>query len=116
MEEIVLYHNNRCGKSRSALALLREKGLEPEVRYYLVEPPSPPQLRELLRKLGMKAEALVRKNEPLYRGKFSGRTFSEEEWVDILAANPILIQRPVFIRGERAVVGRPPEKVLELLD
>jgi arsenate reductase len=116
MEEIVLYHNNKCGKSRSALALLREKGLEPQLRYYLVDPPSRQQLVELLRKLGMKAEDLVRKNEPLYRNRFGGRTYSEEEWVDILAANPILVQRPVFIRGDRAVVGRPPEKVLELLD
>jgi arsenate reductase len=113
--DVVLYHNPRCSKSRSALALLREKGVEPTVVEYLNTPPTAAELRALVKKLGIEPEALVRTGEDIYKTQFKGKTLSDAQWIDALAANPILIERPVAIRGERAVIGRPPEKVLELL-
>jgi arsenate reductase len=112
---IVIYHNPRCGKSRTALELLRERGIEPRVIEYLKTPPSREELRALLDKLGMPAEQLVRKGEDVFKTQYAGRTLSENEWIDALASHPILIERPVIVRGDRAVVGRPPERALELL-
>jgi arsenate reductase len=111
----VIYHNPRCGKSRAALALLEEHGVAFEVVEYLKSPPDKAQLRTLLRQLGMRPEQLVRKGEDVYKQKFAGKSLSDEQWLDALAAHPILIERPIVVRGSRAVVGRPPEKVLELL-
>lgn len=115
MQKITIYHNNRCGKSRGALALLHEKGIEPAVRYYLDEAPTPEELKALLSKLKMKAEDLVRKNEVLYKENYKGKNISETDWLKILSENPILIERPIVIKGDKAVVARPPEKLLELL-
>jgi arsenate reductase len=109
--DIVLYHNPRCSKSRSALALLEEKGVAPIVVEYLKTPPTAAELRALVKKLGIKPEALVRTGEDLYKSEFKGKALSDGQWIDALAAHPILIERPIAIRGERAVVGRPPEKV-----
>lgn len=114
MSTITIFHNNRCSKSRCAMSILEEKGIEPEVRYYLDNAPSIEELRELLKKLGMKAEALVRKNETLFKENFKGKTFSEAEWITILSENPKLIQRPIIIKGDKAVVGRPPENIEQL--
>ena len=110
-----VYHNARCSKSRSACQLLEERGLGFEVVEYLKTPPSRDELAALLRKLGMGAEDIVRKGEAIYKTEFEGRTLSEAEWLDALVAHPILIERPIVVRGERAVIGRPPERVLELL-
>ena len=113
--DIVLYHNPRCSKSRSALALLEEKGIAPAVVEYLKTPPTAAELRALVKKLGIKPESLVRTGEDLYKSDFKDKALSDAQWIDALAAHPILIERPIAIRGERAVIGRPPEKVLELL-
>lgn len=113
--DIVIYHNPRCSKSRAALALLRERGIEPRVIEYLHTPPSREELRVLLDKLGIPAEQLVRKGEDTFKSEYAGRSMSEAQWIDAMAAHPILIERPVVIRGDRAVIGRPPEKVLGLL-
>ncbi len=115
MEKITVYHNNRCSKSRCALSILEEKGIEPEIRYYLKDAPTVMELQELLKKLNIPAEELVRKNEKIYKEKYKGNAYSEEEWVQILSENPRLIERPVIIRGNRAIVGRPPELVEEFL-
>lgn len=115
MEKVVIYHNNRCGKSRGALALLQEKGIEPEIRYYLQEPPTPAELKALLKKLKIKAEELVRKNESVYKEQYEGKNISEEQWLEILTENPILMERPIVVKGNKAVVARPPEKALEVL-
>lgn len=114
MSAITIFHNNRCSKSRCAMSILEEKGIEPEVRYYLDNAPSIEELRDLLKKLGMKAEALVRKNETIFKENFKGKTFSEDEWIEILSENPKLIQRPIIIKGDKAVVGRPPENIEQL--
>lgn len=113
-ETIRVYHNARCSKSRSACSLLQEKGVALEIVEYLKTPPSRAELAELVRKLGVPAESIVRTGEDIYKSDYKGRSLSEDGWLDALAAHPILIERPIVVRGERAVVGRPPEKVLEL--
>ena len=113
--KLTIYHNPRCSKSRMALALLEQNGEVPEVVEYLKTPPSRAELKAILAKLGMKPEQLVRKGENLYKSKFKDRVLSDDQWLDALAENPILMERPIVVMGERAVIGRPPEKVLELL-
>jgi arsenate reductase (glutaredoxin) len=114
-QTITIYHNPRCGKSRAALALLQERGVEPVVVEYLKQPPTKEQLRALTGKLRIRPEQLVRKGEEVYKRKYKEKALSDEQWLTALADNPILIERPIVVRGERAVIGRPPEKVLELL-
>lgn len=114
-QAITIYHNPRCGKSRAALTLLRERGVEPLVIEYLKERQTKETLRALIRKLGIEPEQLVRKSEDVYKEKYKGKSLSGEQWLAVLAENPILIERPIVVRGERAVIGRPVEKVLELL-
>jgi arsenate reductase len=111
----VIYHNPRCSKSRQALSLLEEQGVEPEVVEYLKTPPTKAELKALLAKLGLKPEQVVRTGEEIYREKYRGRQLSGEQWLDALAEHPILLERPIVVRGSRAVLGRPPEKVLEIL-
>ncbi len=110
-----IYHNARCSKSRSACALLAERGLQVEVVNYLQTPPTKEELRDLALKLGLAPSELVRRGEAVFKEHFAGRALSEEQWLEALAAHPILLERPILVRGERAVIGRPPERVLELL-
>ena len=111
-----LYHNTRCSKSRGALEVLRERGIEPELVYYLETPPSASELRELLRMLGIPARELLRKGEEEYRALgLDDESLSDDALIEAMAAHPRLIERPVFVNGGRAVVGRPPERVLEIL-
>ena len=110
-----IYHNNRCSKSRAACQLIADKGVDAEIVDYLKTPPSRDELRELLRKLGMKPAELVRRGESVFKEQYAGRSLSDEEWLDALVAHPILVERPIAVRGDRAVLGRPPEKILDLL-
>lgn len=110
-----MYHNPRCRKSREALQILQEKGVDVEIVEYLKEPPSAKELKATLKKMGVKPMDIIRKNEQIFRDNFKGKEYSDEEWIDILTKNPKLIERPIAIEGDRAVVGRPPEKVLELV-
>ena len=116
-ESIVIYHNPRCSKSRQTLALIRDRGIEPEIVEYLKTPLDRKALQDLLRVLGMTARDLVRSGEAPYRelGLAEPDT-SEDDLIAAIAAHPILMQRPVVRRGGRAVVGRPPERVADLLD
>lgn len=111
-----LYHNPRCSKSRGALELLRERGIEPEIVAYLETPPSPAELRELLEALGLPARALLRTGEDEY-GELglADETLPDSALIDAMSTHPRLIERPIFVRDGRAVIGRPPERVLELL-
>ena len=113
--QITIYHNPRCSKSRSTLALLQQHGVEPTVIEYLKDAPSKSDLKTIVRKLGIKPEQIVRKGEETYKRKFAGKTLSDDQWLDALAGNPILIERPIVVKGERAVIGRPPENVLDLI-
>jgi arsenate reductase len=114
--EVVIYHNARCSKSRSACEIVAGRGIEARIVEYRKTPPSRDELCAVLQKLGMKASELVRRGEEEYKQHYAGRTLTEDEWLDAMAEHPILIERPIVVRGDRAVVGRPPEKVLELLD
>jgi arsenate reductase len=110
-----IYHNPRCTKSRQTLELLREKGAEPEIIEYLKTPPTQTELKQVLGALGLKAEDIIRKGETLYKEKYKGKNYSNEEWIKIMAENPILIERPIVVNGKKAALGRPPEQVLTIL-
>jgi len=110
-----IYHNPRCSKSRATLALLRERGVELEIIDYIATPPSKATLRELMRKLGVPALAMVRTEDQEFR-PHAQRALTDEEVVDLLAAEPRLLQRPIVEIGRAARIGRPPERVLELIE
>ncbi|MGE0568901.1 MAG: arsenate reductase (glutaredoxin) [Bacteroidia bacterium] len=112
---MILYHNNRCGKSRDALKLVEESGEKFEVRDYLNNPPSQKEIKELLSKLGLKAEDIIRKKEKIFIENFKNKKLTESQWIKILSENPILIERPILITKTKAVIGRPPELVKKLL-
>ena len=110
-----IYHNNRCGKSRSALQLLEEKGETINVVEYLKTPPSAKEIEGLLSLLGYKAHDLIRTKEAVYLENYKGKTLTEKEWIQAMVDHPILIERPIVIKNGKAVVARPPEKLLEIL-
>lgn len=110
-----IYHNTRCSKSRDVCTLLKKKKVKTEIIEYLKTPPTQKEIKSLLKMLGMKASELVRTKEPLYKEKFEGKKITEAQWLKILSENPILIERPIIVKGDKAVIGRPTEKVLELL-
>jgi arsenate reductase len=114
-ETLTIYHNPACTKSRETLALIRSRGHEPRVIEYLKTPPSETELTAIVRKLGIKPLELVRRNEQVFKDKYAGKTLADKEWIKALVANPILIQRPIVVRGEEAAIGRPPEDVERLL-
>lgn len=116
MTAITLYHNPRCSKSRQALELLRERGVEPELVLYLEHPPAAEQLTRLLGWLGLSARDLLRRGEAAYKELgLADPSLSEQDLIAAMTRHPQLIERPVAVRGERAVIGRPPENVLALL-
>jgi arsenate reductase len=116
MTDLTLYHNPRCSKSRGALELLEARGLAPTIVRYLETPPDAAQLRDLLRKLGIGARQLLRTGEDEYKAlNLADASLSDEQLIATMAANPKLIERPILIAGDKAVIGRPPEKVLEIL-
>lgn len=116
MSHYTIYHNPRCSKSRNTLSLLNENGVEPEIVLYLENPPSAGDIKKLLKKLGIAAEALVRRGEDEYKQAGLSKASTEAEIVAAMAHYPKLIERPIVIKGNSAVLGRPPENVLGLLD
>lgn len=113
---VTLYHNPRCSKSRDALSLLRDRGIEPEVILYLETPPTAKALKTLLAQLGISARELLRKGEDAYKALNLGdEKLSEAALINAMIENPKLIERPIAINGDKAVVGRPPENVLTIL-
>jgi arsenate reductase len=109
-----IYHNPRCNTSRKTLALLRDKGIEPEIVEYLKTPYTVDGLKDLLGQLGMPARALVRKKEAAAAGVDPSK-LSEAALIEAMAKNPIIVERPIVVSGRRAALGRPPEKVLTVL-
>lgn len=109
------YHNPKCRKSREALALLQNADVEFEVIEYLKYPPKLMELKEILSKLGIPASDLIRKGEDEFKTQYKGKSLTEEEWLTAMVAHPKLIERPIFISNDSAVIGRPPEKVLALI-
>ncbi|MGH8074946.1 MAG: arsenate reductase (glutaredoxin) [Lysobacter sp.] len=117
MNDTRLYHNPRCSKSRGTLELLRERGIEPQVIAYLDTPPSAGELRQLLAMLDLPARELLRTGETEYTELgLADTSKTDDELIDAMANHPRLIERPIFVHGGRAVIGRPPERVLDLLD
>jgi arsenate reductase len=112
---ITIYHNPRCSKSRKTLELLREHGIEPTIVEYLKDPPDKTALKNITDMLGLNPEQIVRKGEDTFKQHFAGKSLTGDQWLEALANYPILIERPIVIKGSRAVLGRPPEKVLDLI-
>ncbi|WP_062059693.1 arsenate reductase (glutaredoxin) [Cellvibrio sp. OA-2007] len=113
---VTLYHNPRCSKSREALSLLREQGQEPEIILYLETPPNAKTLKALLSKLGIGARDLLRKGEDAYKElNLADEKLSEAALIKAMVENPKLIERPIAINGDKAVIGRPPEHVKTIL-
>lgn len=110
-----VYNNARCSTCRTTLGILQEKGVEVDAIEYLNEPPTKETLQKLLAMLGIRACDLVRKKEAVYKEKYEGRTLSHEECLQAMVDDPVLIERPIVVVGNRAILGRPPEKVLELI-
>ena len=109
-----IYHNPRCNTSRRTLALLREKGVEPEIVEYLKTPYSAAQLKALLAQLKMPGKALLRKKEASEAG-IDPAKLSEDQLIAAMVKHPIIVERPIVVSGNKAALGRPPEKVLEVL-
>jgi len=110
-----IYHNPRCSKSRDSYNLLVEKGLDFETVEYLKDPLNKKEIKALLEKLGIPAADLIRKSEKDYKENFKGKELSEAKWIDAMVKYPKLIERPIVVKGNKAVIGRPIEKVMELI-
>ncbi|MBI6955851.1 MULTISPECIES: arsenate reductase (glutaredoxin) [unclassified Pseudomonas] len=116
MTDLTLYHNPRCSKSRGALELLEARGLAPTIVRYLETPPDATALKQLLAKLGIGARQLLRTGEDEYKALDLGNpALTDAQLIDAMAQHPKLIERPILVAGDKAVIGRPPEKVLEIL-
>ncbi len=116
MTDLTLYHNPRCSKSRGALELIEARGLTPNVVRYLETPLNAAQIKVLLGKLGISARQLLRTGEDEYKMlQLADESLSEAQLIDAIAQHPKLMERPILEVGDKAVIGRPPENVLELL-
>jgi arsenate reductase len=111
---VTIYHNPRCNTSRKTLALLREKGVEPQIVEYLQTPYTAVQLKELLRQMNMPASKLLRKKEAAAAG-IDPSKLSEDQLIAAMVENPIIVERPIVVSGGKAALGRPPEAVLTVL-
>lgn len=114
--DTIIWHNPRCSKSRQTLALLQERGIEPEVRLYLEAPPSSGELADVIARLGIDPWALLRRGEAVFKELGLSKDSGSKSIIEAMCQHPILIERPVVIRGDSAALGRPPETVLTLLD
>ena len=110
-----IYHNPRCRKSRETLNIIQDSGTEVEIIKYLEDVPSEKELTDLLKKLNIPAEKLLRKTEKIFKDEFKGKDLSEEEWIKIMILNPKLIERPIVVKDDKAILGRPPKNVNILL-
>jgi arsenate reductase len=113
---VTIFHNPRCSKSRQTLALLQDKGIEPEIVEYLKTPPSAKELKDILGKLGIGPRELMRKGEAAYKERgLSDASKSDDELIAAMVEEPILIERPIVLSDGKARLGRPPEQVLEIV-
>lgn len=113
---IKIYHNPRCGKSREGLAILENSGNDFEIIKYLENVPSKNELAAIIKILGISPMELVRTNEAIWKEKFKGKPMTDDEVIAAMVAFPKLIERPIVIKDNKAVVGRPPEKIKDLLN
>ena len=110
-----LYHNPRCSKSRQALQVLQQANEPVEIVLYLKDPLSEDALKKILQQLGVSAIELIRKNETIWKENYKGKTLTEVQLITAMVNNPKLIERPIAIKNEKAVIGRPPQEVLKVL-
>ena len=111
-----IYHNPRCSKSRQTLAIIEEQGVNPEIVLYLETPPDKETLEGLVKKLGVSPREIIRKGEEAYKEmNLADASLSDEQLIDAIVQAPKLLERPIVVKGDKAVVGRPPENVLTIL-
>lgn len=110
-----IYHNNRCSKSRCGLEILNNSNQDFEVVDYINNPLSEKEIKDLLKKLGYAPTQLVRKNEAIWKENYKGKNLSDAEIIKAMATHPKLIERPIVVKGDKAVIGRPPENIEELI-
>ncbi|MCH2231237.1 MAG: arsenate reductase (glutaredoxin) [Crocinitomicaceae bacterium] len=113
-EKYKIYHNPRCSKSRMALEFLKKEGKDVEIIEYLKEIPSKEELLVVLKKLNLSAESIIRKGESIFKENYKGKNMSEDQWVEAMLKFPKLIERPIVIKANRAVVARPTELINNL--
>ena len=115
-KSVIIYHNPRCSKSRQTLALIEEQGVEPKIVKYLETPPSAAELKRVLKKLGLKTRDILRKGEVIYAELgLQDPNLKDDALISAMVANPILIERPIVVSGDKAALARPSEAVLEIL-
>jgi arsenate reductase len=112
---MIIYYNPECSKCQQALEILENNSCEISIRNYLSDPPTVKELKELTALLNCRPADITRRKEPLFVENYEGRDLTDETLYEILAANPILIERPIVINGDKAIIGRPPELVINLL-
>jgi arsenate reductase len=110
-----IYHNPRCQKSRETLKIIKESGKDIEIIKYLEQVPSESELKEILEKLKIPVKDVLRKEEKIFKEYYRGISLSEDDWIKVMVKHPKLIQRPIVIKGDKAVLGRPPKNVKQLL-
>ena len=111
----IIYHNNRCSKSREGLCILEDLGADIEIRDYLLVPPTYEELDNLLKLLKAKPLEIIRQKETIFLEKYAGKTRTRKQWIQVLMKYPILIERPIVVHGDKAIIGRPPSLIKELL-
>lgn len=114
-QKVVVYHNPRCSKSRNTVALLREKGIEPQIIEYLKDVLDSKEISSLCSKLNLTPGQLIRTGEEIYKENYSQKELSDSESIEAMVAHPILIERPIVVSNSKAAIGRPPENVLTIL-
>ena len=115
-DKLVIYHNPRCSKSRETLQLLEENNMSPEIIEYLEEPPTAAELARIIALLGIGARELLRTTEQVYKDAgLDDDSLSDEEIIEMICEYPALMQRPIVVQGNRAIIGRPPVRVLDLI-
>ena len=110
-----IYHNPRCSKSRETLQIIKDAGVEVEIVEYLNAIPTEDELKTLLMKLNLKPTDILRKGEAVYKEKFKNSNFNDDEWIKVMIEYPKLIERPIVVKGNKAILGRPPQNVLDLI-
>ncbi len=110
-----IYHNPRCSKSRETLQLIKDAGAEVEIVEYLKDIPTTDVLKDLLMKLNLKPTDILRKGEAVYKEKFKNSNFNDDEWIKVMIEYPKLIERPIVVKENKAILGRPPQNVLDLI-
>lgn len=110
-----IYHNPRCSKSRQTLNIIKESGQDVDIVEYLKTPPTVEELEEVLQKLNLPVEYLIRTGEEIYKTEYKGKDLSDEEWIKALVEHPKMLERPIVVKDDQAILGRPPENVNKLL-